>query len=366
MMLLKLLTSPGAERIESRVITLIPEGSIGSRLRDAGVVVESLEMSRAIPSPLAVPRLAARLRAWRPDLVQGWLLQGNLMATMAARLAFLRVPVLWNVRWALYDLETESKRSRALLRLSGMLSRNPERVLFNSHRALEQHAKLLGYDPTRSFVIPNGFDLQRFQPDVSARAEVRRELSVPDDAVLVGLIARYHPMKDHANALAAAARLIRDGRKAVFLFAGRDVDASNETLIAGVRALALEPHVRLLGERHDTPRLFAALDLYWTASWARGVAEGFPNVLGEAMASGVPCVATDVGDAAWVLGDVGRVVPPHDADGLAAAASELLDLSPGAFRAEGVRARERIARQFAIEDVVERYHAVYREMLGIT
>lgn len=363
MMLLKLLSSSGSERVESRVTTLIPEGKVASRLRDAGVIVDSLDMSRAVPSPLAIPRLATRLRAWRPDLVQGWLLQGNLMATLASRFAFLRVPVLWNVRWALYDLETESHRSRVLLRMTGALSRSPQRILFNSQRALEQHAVLLGYPLDRGTVIPNGFDVSRFAPDAVARREVRQELQVPSDAVLVGLIARYHPMKDHVNALRAAQRLVALGHKALFLFAGKDVDSANSELAGVIASLGLSAHVRLLGERHDTPRLFASLDLYWASSWARGVAEGFPNVLGEAMASGVPCVATDVGDARWVLGDVGRIVPPHDPEALALAAHDILSMSEPARHAEGERARARIRREFAIEDVVKRYHDVYQQLL---
>lgn len=121
--------------------------------------------------------------------------------------------------------------------------------------------------------------------------------------------------------------------------------------------------MRLLGERQDVERLYASFDLYWMSSWARGMAEGFPNVIAEAMSSGVPCVATDVGDAAWIIGNSGRVLPPGRPQALGDTAAELLHAGPDALRRMGLDARARIQREFSLESVVDAYRALYDEVL---
>lgn len=355
MMIFKLLSVTPAP---SLVVSLQDLGTIGGRIRALGVEVLQLHMSRSRPSPAAIWRLGRLLSDWRPDVVQGWLLHGNMAATVAAALARLDVPVLWNVRWTLYDLESESLRSRAMLRLSAALSRMPARILYNSGLAAQQH-EAIGYRAAGRVVIPNGFDLAHFHPDRGARLELRRELALPADAILVGMLARYHPMKDHANSLRAAALMAEQGVDAHFVYAGREVDPRNSTLVSLAAELGISHRVHLLGERRDTAAVLAGLDLYWMSSWARGVAEGFPNVVGEAMACGVPCVVTDVGDARVVVGETGEVVPPRDSRALAAAAVRMLRRPPAERAAVGAAARERIARDFDIELVARQYHALY-------
>ncbi len=271
---------------------------------------------------------------------------------------------MWNVRWTLYDLESERRRTQLLLRLSARLGRRTERIVFNSRLAVSQHTAI-GFPADRAIVIPNGFDLDSLHPDPAAREEVRRELDIPATATVVGMVARYHPMKDHVMSLHAAARVLERGLDVVFVYAGRDVDDANPELQATIRDLGLRERVRLLGERQDVARLYATFDLYWMSSWARGMAEGFPNVLAEAMACGVPCVATDVGEAAWLIADTGRVVPSRDPEGLADAVAELLGQGPDALGRSGREARERIKRDFALDSIVDQYSTLYRDVLNI-
>ena len=197
-----------------------------------------------------------------------------------------------------------------------------------------------GFDAAKLTVIPNGFDSSRFRPDPAARDEVRREIGVAPDAPLIGLVARYDPFKDHATFLRAAAALVRTRPDARFLLCGNRVDAGNAELVEQIASLGLAEHVRLLGPRRDVQRIYAALDVLAQSS----ISEAFPLVLGEAMASGVPCAATDVGDSALIVGDTGRIVPPRNPEALAGAWADLLaDRPRRAAGRSGWRRGQRVA-----------------------
>ena len=242
---------------------------------------------------------------------------------------------------------------RLLARFSGC----PAVVLVNSEAGrLRHHA--LGYRPKRWQVIANGFDVGHYHPDPATGRQVRAELGVPDDALVVGLIARFDPMKDHAGFLDAAGRVARRHPRVRFVLAGRQVCPENPAFAAAV-AGSLAGRVSLLGERGDIARLMAAFDICCLSS---AFGEGFPNVIGEAMACGVPCVATDVGDAGRIIGDTGRVVPPGNPAALAEALDDILELSPEARGQLGALARQRIVDEFSIDGIALQYVDVYRAL----
>jgi glycosyltransferase involved in cell wall biosynthesis len=361
-MLARLVSAPGASEFEHIVLPLLEGGMFEERFRETGALVDPLRIHGAAGLLTAPFRLARRLRRLAPDLVQGWLLQGNLAASVGESLARQHVPVLWNVRWTLYDVTTERRSTRALLWLSGRLSTNPRRIIFNSRLAVSQHSSI-GFPVDKAVVIPNGFDLSRLRPDEAVRTAVRAELQIPDGALVVGMLARYHPMKDYGVSLRAAARVLERGVNAVFVYAGEDVDESNTVLMSEITQLGLQGRVWLLGERLDVERLYAAFDLYWMSSWARGIAEGFPSVLAEAMASGVPCVATDSGDAELIVGASGRVVPARDPYALGDAAAEFLETGQAHLREMGIVARQRIENEFSLPTVVDAYESLYKAVL---
>jgi glycosyltransferase involved in cell wall biosynthesis len=360
--LARLVGAANTSPFEHVVVPLLVGGPVTERVREAGALAAPLRVEGSWNLATAPVRMAARLAHLRPDLVQGWLLQGNLAATIGARLGRLRAPVLWNVRWTLYDVESERRSTRALLRLSGRLSHHPRHIIFNSQLAVAQHAAI-GFPADRARVIPNGFDTAQLQPNPDARLAIRHELGIAADAPVMGMVARYHEMKDHAMSLRAAARVAEARPEAVFVYAGRDVDADNERLTTLIAELGLGDRVHLLGERHDVARLYASFDVYWMSSVARGIAEGFPNVVAEAMSCGVPCVATDNGDAALIIGPTGRVVPSRDWQAFGDATLELLDAGPTSLARLGVEARSRIQRDYSLDTVTAAYDELYAEVL---
>lgn len=344
---------------DCHVISLAPLGPIGERIAARGYPVESLGMRRGMPSLGALLRLVRRLRELQPDVVHTWLYHADLLGGIAARLA--RVGrVAWGLHNSTLEPASVRARTRAVVRACALVShRVPDRILCCSEVARKLHVEC-GYPAERFAIVPNGLDVERFRPDPISRQAVRAELDLPSDARLVGLIARWNPQKNHAGFLQAAAEVRRRQPNARFILAGTGVDDRNAELVALVEGYGLGDAVRLLGPRHDTPRLIAALDVLASAS---GYGEAFPVVLGEAMACGVPCVATDVGDSAYVIGGAGRVVSPGDMDGLAAAIDELLALPAAERAALSHRARERIVGRFAIDRVARQYEAFYRGLV---
>jgi glycosyltransferase involved in cell wall biosynthesis len=356
-MLASLLERTDRDRFEPVVVALIDEMTLADRIESLGIPIRVIGMRPGVPDPRGIVRLARLLRRERPDVVQTWMDHANLIGGLALALSS-RAPLVWGVHHANHDTP-HAKRTTlwtvaACARLS---SRLPSRIVFCSESARRQYA-LRGFAREPMTVIPNGFDLDLFRPDFQARVEVRRELGLGADATLIGLVARFDPLKDHATFLRAAALMARGHPDLHFLLCGSGVDANNPALTATIDALGLREKCHLLGPRRDVARIQASLDLATSSS----ISEAFPLVIGEAMASGVPCVATDVGDSAIMIGATGRIVAPGDPRALADACREVLDLAPECRRRLGREARRRIEENYNIHSITNQYLALYEDL----
>jgi glycosyltransferase involved in cell wall biosynthesis len=361
MMLLKLLQQTDRTQFSVRVVSLLdPPGPVADRVRALGIPVDALGIGRRVPNPAGLWRLARLLRATRPDVVQTWMYHGDLVGGLAAKLASIRLPVIWNIRQSNFDANHSRRRTIQLARLCAALSsRLPCKILCCSDVARRVHVAM-GYDASKMQVIPNGFDLVAFRPDSAARVALRAELGLPANTALIGMVARLDPQKDHGTFLAAATRLHARLPNVHYVLCGAGIDTANADLAMAIDRAGLTAVCHLLGQRNDIARVTAALDL---ATLSSAYGEGFPNVLGEAMACEVPCVATDVGDSAHVIGDTGRVVPPRDPDALASAWSEMFAAGETALHALGQRARRRIVDNFSIARVTRTYEATYQSVV---
>lgn len=342
-------------RFDSTVISLMPcKGlTIERKIRNLDIEVHSLELRPGWPHLWALIPLLRIIRKLQPDLISGLEAHGMLAASCVS-FHNRAIPMVWRMGGSLDDRSTVKLSTQALIRILARASSRPKRIIYDSRSAARQY-EAVGYDAYRTTVIPNGFDCDRFRPDPWARASVRSELGVAPGTRLVGIIARYHPVKDHAVFLRSAAYLAERDSKLHFVLAGRGMTASNAALAPLMRGLKLEGRVSLLGERADVERVAAALDIACLSSRA----EGFPNAIGEAMACGVPCVGTNVGDVEWVIGNTGRVAPPRNWEAFAAAAGELLGMSPDRCRELGSKARRRVLDEFSIRKIGRAYEDIY-------
>ena len=357
-MLLKLLQQLDRSRFLPTVISLMGRGEIGPRIQALGIPLHTLGLSPNVPDPFKVLRLAKLLCQLQPDVVHTWMYHADLIGGLAARLVGYK-RVIWGIRHSNLS-KSENKRSTLWVVMAcALLSRRiPVQILTCSVRAKGIHAAV-GYAAPKLHVIPNGFELDRFVPDAAARASVRAELGLAPDAPLVGLIARFHSQKNHFGFVEAVGLVHAQQPNVHFLLAGPEVDASNTELVTAIAAKGLQTHMHLLGRRDDVPRLMASLDVL--ASSSHG--EAFPNVLGEAMACGVPCVVTDVGDSSEIVGDTGRVVIAGDMAGLARGLVDVLCLPAEAKATLGDKARARVATNYEIGHVTRLYEAFYEQVM---
>jgi len=357
MMLYKVLSKMDRRRFDSVVVSLTDSGAFKEKFSALEVPLYSVGLNPGLPTPAAAYRLVRAVKRFKPDLIQGWMYHGNLAAQLAA--TFASVPAIWNIRASSYNLRDEKPLTAALIWLGGKLSRWPKAIANNSVVSAINHEKRLGYRADRRVIIPNGFDTALFSPSPEARLALRSELALSDSALLVGLLGRYHPMKDHANFLQAIGRLSNNYPQAHFVMAGEGIDERNDELRELIESLALKGRVRLLGERKDMHRVAAALDIAVSSS---SFGEGFPNVIGEAMSCGVPCVVTRVGDSALVVGETGRVVPPRNSEALAHALTEMLEMSEEQRQRLGRAARWRVIENYSLDAVARQYEALYQQV----
>jgi len=360
--LFRLATYPEAD-VEHVVVSLTDEGIYGERLRAAGIAVHALGMKRGRVSLGGFMALRSLIAATRPDAVQTWMYHADLIGGLAARLAGVRA-IAWGIRNSGEHLERSSRSARMVLRACALLSgRIPKAIVCAAQKSAERHADK-GYARERMVVIANGYDLSRYAPDGEARVRVRAQWGLPEDVPAIGCVARWDPLKDHANLLRAVAALVRDGRDAGLrcVLIGRGMDTDNAELAALIDRLGLRDRLVLAGPSDDVPAAMNGLDLHVLSSCA----EGFPNVVAEAMACGVYCVVTDVGDAAYIVGDAGVVVPPEQSEALArgieAALCEVA--SRGRARA-GEAGRARVLENFDLARMVQGYIAVWRRISGV-
>lgn len=355
-MLAKLVEQEQARGVdEPCVISLMPPGAAGARIRAMGVALHDCGLTGFRTLVPAIGALRGLLRRGKPDLVVAWMYHAHLATTFAMTLRRTRVPLIWNVRHSIDDLRQEKPAMRAIVRLAALLSRRPATILYNSHAAARQHERI-GFRADRAQVVPNGFDCDIFRPRPGAREKLAARLGVSAGATIVGMAARNHPMKDVANLIDSVGRAREGGADIHLLLTGEGMDRPTGRSAELLRRLPAD-RVTLRGHDGALADLLPGLDvLVLPSAWG----EGFPNILGEAMACGVPCIATDVGDSGWIIGESGMIVPPRDPVGLAGALTTMVQLGPEGRQKLGEAARERVRRHFSIDSVTTAYAQLYQ------
>jgi glycosyltransferase involved in cell wall biosynthesis len=354
MSLYKLLDHMRSRDVQSAVYSLRDQGIYGPRIAALGVEVRALGMRPAAPNPLKVLQLASWLRIARPDVVQTWMYHADLIGGIAARLAG-GIPVIWGIRHSQLERASTKARTIVVARACALLSRSiPARIVCCSHSSMSTHAAL-GYAARKMKLILNGVDQQRFAQNGDARTDLRSALGLAADTPLAGLVARYHNVKNFAGFARSAEIVARHQPEVRFLLCGSGVE-NNVELRQLLCQHGLTDRCNLFGEQSDVSRILAALDVLISSS----LSEGFPNIVAEAMSCGVPCVVTDVGDSALIVGETGLVVPPADDLALAQACLQLIREAPEQRKLRGERARDRIASKFSIGCMLDEYETVFR------
>jgi glycosyltransferase involved in cell wall biosynthesis len=343
-----LLTNGLEGPFRNKVISLTGPGHYGPLLEQAGIPLVCLNMKQGWPSLRAFWALRKALRDHPPQIIQGWMTHGNIAAFLGFFSRSSRASLVFNVRISLDGTEGISRSTRALNKLGALFSYKADAIIYNSRRSQYQYGDA-GYKRSVGCFLPNGFDTSVWKPSKNNRSLIRTQLGLSENDKVIGFVGRANPQKDLPN-LFSAYKTVGEGRPDVVLMAvGRNIDLPDPRL----------GRVIATGQRHDVAELMCAFDIFCLSSSV----EGFPNVIGEAMATGVPCVTTDVGDAAAIVGESGWVVPPHNSGALAGALIEAIDAPPESLRARGAAARARIEAEFSISSVVAQYIALYERLI---
>lgn len=361
------LNQGGAERQLANLVSLYPNESAVFSLMKAGIMAEEIHRS-GVPiysgnvkrniSPAWILALRNAIKDFRPDVVMGWMYHGNLAASLTRHLGY-EGPVVWNVRHSVHDIQLEKNSTRWTIRAGAWWSKSPNSIIYNSTTAAVQH-ELLGYSSEKKTVLPNGFDLTRFMPSTNARNATREAFRIPPNYFVLGVVGRSHPMKNHLGWLKAFQILVDEGLPVHCVMVGAGVADSDGPLVSAVRRIGLESSITLLPPTESLENLYPAFDLIVMPSlWG----EGFPNVVGEAMACGVPALVTNVGDAAVLVDNTGFVASSSSTAGLANSARDALALGMDGLAELGIYARERMVSYYEAKAVASSYRRLFFKLL---
>ena len=352
--LMRLIAAMDHDEFEMMVISMDRDTYLADRIRELGIPVHSLCLRK---QPLALWKGFQLLRQFNPDVIHGTMYQGGVFGTLCRRFLPKKPHVIWTVHEPLEHYDEEPLRKRLQLRLWGKMSGSPECLMYVSHLNMQQHLAY-GFNNQKALVIPNGVDTTRFGPAKEKGLAIRASLGIPENCIVIGKTARYHRQKNHVGFLRSAAILAKKYDHVRFMLVGTNVDESNATLTDLIGELGLDGKVYMLGNREDIPEIVNAYDIATLTS----LGEAFPLTLGEAMVSAVPCVATDVGDNAYIIADTGYVVPVDDDKAMAEGWEKIVVLSQEERNELGQKARQRCLDNFTLEQQVSQHEELYRTL----
>jgi glycosyltransferase involved in cell wall biosynthesis len=354
-MLKRLLEHNVLHRKTIAVVSLMGPGKIGEQLTSAGFKVYALDMQGKLAFPLALFRLTRLLNKMKPELIQTWMYHADLLGGLAAYFAGCKT-IVWGIHCT--RLPIGRPLTWVVMKLCSLLSRSiPSHIVCVAEAARLMHISY-GYDASKMSVIPNGFEVEQFQPRFGAK-RVLLDGAALNNRVVIGSVGRFHPDKGQDVLLVAAAQVVQTNPEVLFVLVGRLCDTSNLELQQLIEKYKISSNVLLLGERDDIAQLLPEFDVFCLPSRS----EAFPVALGEAMLAGLPCVATDVGDCRVLNGEYSELVPPGDAALLAEAILAVIHKPKEEKHRLGIQGRQRVIDLFSIASVSERYQKLYTELL---
>lgn len=353
MMLYKLLKSIDRQRYDMSVISMLDKGIMGEKIEELGIPVSCLNMNKTTGLLTSIQR-AIRL-CKEADIIQTWMYHANLFGLIINLL--LKKKMIWGIRRGALDPHIDKKRTRLIAKICAVFSRKADVIVYCAKNSRIFHEQVLKYNKEHALVIPNGFELGKYKRDKSAGADFRNKMEINSGTTVITFIGRYHAVKGYVN-FCKALRLISNELNENYrvLFIGTGSTNDNQELKKLITENRLEYNSICLGRRDDIPTILSASDMYVSASYT----EAFSNVIGEAMACEVPCVVTDVGDSAYIIGEAGITVKNNRPAVLAEGIREMYNKSMKERIELGYKARLRVKELFDIEVVTKEYEKLYK------
>ncbi|MEH1770972.1 MAG: glycosyltransferase [Nostoc sp.] len=336
------------EKFDVMVLHFYSGGHLEKDLKERNIPVISLEKQGRWDLLGFCWRLTRQLKQIKPDLLHTYMGESNIIAILLKPF-FPGIPIIWGMRVSQSPANSVDWLGNILNKLESLLSHTVDLIIVNSHAGKEDCLSY-GFPAEKMVVVSNGIDTEHFKPERELGVKVRGEWGISETQILIGLVGRIYPQKDYPNFLQAAALLCKEYQDLRFVCVGTGPDNNYvQELYHLAEGLGISKRVIWAGARGDMRAVHNALDIAISAS---AFGEGFGNTIGEAMACGVPCVVTDVGDSAWIVGDSGVVVPPHDSKALAVGMKRLIELNYHERIALQEKARRKIVECFSVDNLV--------------
>jgi glycosyltransferase involved in cell wall biosynthesis len=277
----------------------------------------------------------------------------NIFGGIAAYLAKSQ-NIIWSIRRSEYT-RNESLSTFVVMKIGAMLSSIiPKAIVHVAESGLKNHQKY-GYKSNNTLVIPNGFDLEKLKYDQIARKKIRNELNLNDDQILIGCVGRFHVSKGYEMLISSSVNVLKLHKNVKYLLIGRNLDKQNSILMEWINKTGFSENFIMVGEKHNIHEYMNAMDVFCLSS----ITEGFPNVLGEAMASSLPCVATCVGDVEKITGNSAILVEPNNNEVLTKGLNKILSMDNKKRKIMGTKGRRKIEKEYPINLICEKYYNLY-------
>ena len=353
-MLLNIFTKYDNEKYSVNVISLISNGPLKNDIEKEGVNVYEANLKPDRLNIIALLKLIFHIRKNKPDIIQTWLYHSNIIGGIAGKLCGVK-KVIWSIHAGNLDNEALKFTTQLIIKAGALVSSIiPDNIVYVSKSSVSLH-KLKGFKCKENTIIPNGVDLDKFRPDELARINIRKQLKISEDTHLIGIAARYDPMKDHRNFILAASKLSKLKPSVEYIMCGTNITKGNQELNDYIAELGLSGKVHLLGYRNDMNKIYAALDIIAVTSRT----EAFPMVICESMACGTPCVVTDTGELSYIVGTTGLTVEKENSNALVHAFLEILNKNKTEKIKLSSSCRERISSLFSLQSTVSAYEKNY-------
>lgn len=350
-MLYKIISHTDKTKCDMIVISIRSEDVFSEKIRQLGIPVYHLN-AKKITIISALYQYIKIIKKFKPDIVQAWMYHANMFA-MLARPFLAKHDIYFNIRACLDCVTENEKLTKCVIKMNAWLSRFVDIVINNSTLSQTQHRRF-GFRNKRDIYIGNGFDLSQFRPSADLYYQFRQQHQLSPTTKIIAIFARYHPIKNHIAFLEMARRLSQQQTNIIFLMAGSNVDHNNQLLSKHINEFNLDTKMILVGNV-DVAKYMPVCDVIVSPS----LSEGFSNVLGEAMACGVPCVAYDVGESANILNEYGYIVPLNDIDGLIRSTQNILQLDTESYHFLSEHCRKHIQHHFSLSSIAKQYETIY-------
>ncbi len=340
------------------VISLTGGGVIADKIKSYGIVVHELNFKKVSRLHSELRQFVAIILKFKPDVIQGWMYHGNLFAALAKLFSPKKAKLYLGIRQSLQDIAGEKRGTRMVIYADSKCSAAAAAIVYNSYAGKIDHENY-GYAKNKGTVIYNGYDMDVFQPAKENHQLLCAELKIPPTSFLIGLVARYHPVKDHATFIHAAGMVVNQYPHIHFILVGEGINPNNTDL---QKLIHLYPNLmertHLLGLRQDIPYITSALNIATNCS----LSEGLANSVCEALACGVLCVATDVGDSSKIIGKYGMIIPIQSPPELAKAWQKIIEMPVAEHEQLSFSARQQIMKQCSAQNMIEQYKTLYGEI----